>query len=36
MNADSKEEMIRLTQEFLAAVGDGECEVRALYEAPGA
>jgi hypothetical protein len=34
LNADSKEEAIRLTEEFLAVVGEGECEVRQLYEAP--
>jgi hypothetical protein len=30
----SKEEAVRLTKEFLAAAGDGECEVRQLYEVP--
>jgi len=34
LQADSKEEAIRLTEEFLAVVGEGECEVRQLYEAP--
>jgi len=34
LNADSKEEAIRLTEEFLSVVGEGECEVRQLYEAP--
>ena len=34
LEAESKEEAIRLTEEFLAVVGDGECEVRQLYEAP--
>ena len=34
LNADSKEEAIRLTEEFLAVAGGGECEVRQLYEAP--
>ena len=34
LQADSKEEAIRLTEEFLDVVGDGECEVRQLYEAP--
>src|SRR5690349_5788616 len=34
LRADSKEEAIRLTEEFLSVVGDGECEVRQLYEAP--
>ena len=34
LKADSKEEAIWLTKEFLAVVGDGECEIRQLYEAP--
>jgi hypothetical protein len=34
LQADSKEEAIALTQEFLKVVGKGECEVRQLYEAP--
>jgi hypothetical protein len=34
LNAASKEEAIALTKEFLAVVGEGECEVRQLYEAP--
>lgn len=34
LEAASKEEAIRLTEEFLAVVGGGECEVRQLYEAP--
>ena len=34
LNADSKEEAIPLTKEFLAVVGGGECEVRQLYETP--
>jgi hypothetical protein len=34
MQANSKEEMIALTKRFLEVVGDGECEIRQLYEAP--
>jgi hypothetical protein len=34
LEAESKEEAIRLTEEFLSVVGEGECEVRQLYEAP--
>ena len=34
LQADSKEEAIALTQEFLNVVGRGECEVRQLYEVP--
>lgn len=34
LNAESKDEAIALTKEFLAVVGEGECEVRQLYEAP--
>ena len=33
LNAESREEAIRLTEEFLSVVGEGECEVRQLYEA---
>ena len=36
LNAQSREEAIALTKEFLAVVGEGECEVRQLYEAPPA
>lgn len=32
LNADSKEHAIELTKRFLSVVGDGECEVRLLYE----
>jgi hypothetical protein len=31
LNAKSKEEAVALVQEFLAVVGDGECEIRELY-----
>ena len=34
LQAKSKEEVIELTKGFLKAVGNGECEVRQLYEAP--
>jgi hypothetical protein len=34
LNAKSKEEAIQLTKDFLAVVGEGECELRQLYEAP--
>lgn len=34
LQADSKEEIIALTKEFLTVAGDGECEVRQLYEVP--
>lgn len=33
LKADSKEQAIQLTKDFLAVVGTGECEVRQLYEA---
>ena len=36
LRADSKEEAIRLAQEFLAVAGEGECEIRQLFEAPAA
>jgi hypothetical protein len=34
LQANSKEEAIQLARNFLSAVGDGECELRQLYEAP--
>jgi hypothetical protein len=34
LNAASKEEAIQLTRDFLKAAGDGECELRQLYEMP--
>ena len=34
LRASSRDEIIALTEEFLAVVGDGECEIRELYEAP--
>ena len=32
LKADSKEEAIKLVKEFLDVVGDGECELRQLYD----
>lgn len=34
LQAKSKEEAIELAKSFLKVVGEGECEVRQLYEAP--
>ena len=34
LKADSKEEAIQLTKDFLKVAGDGECELRQLYEVP--
>ena len=34
VQADSREEVLALTKEFLDVVGEGECEVRQLYEVP--
>jgi hypothetical protein len=34
IRAASKEEAIQLTKDFLAVAGDGECEIRQLYEVP--
>jgi hypothetical protein len=33
LKANSKEEAIELVRQFLKSVGDGECELRQLYEA---
>lgn len=33
LKANSKEEAIQLTKKFLSVVGQGECEVRQLFEA---
>ncbi len=33
LKADSKEEAIKLAKDFLNVVGEGECELRQLYEA---
>jgi hypothetical protein len=33
LRANSKEEAIQLAKDFLNVVGDGECELRQLYEA---
>jgi hypothetical protein len=32
LNASSKEEAIELTRKFLQVAGDGECEIRQIYE----
>jgi hypothetical protein len=34
LNVGSKAEAIELTKKFLDIAGDGECELRQLYEAP--
>jgi hypothetical protein len=34
IKAKSKAEAIQLTKDFLKVAGDGECELRQLYEAP--
>lgn len=36
LQANSKEEAIELVKHFLDFAGDGECELRQLYEAPQA
>jgi hypothetical protein len=36
LRANSKEEAIRLVKDFLKVVGDGECELRQIYEAGAA
>ena len=36
LKANSKEEAIELAKNFLNAVGQGECELRQLYDAPPA
>lgn len=33
LRADSKEEAIQLAKDFLQVVGEGECELRQIYEA---
>ena len=33
LKADSKEEAIRLAKDFLKVAGEGECELRQIYEA---
>jgi hypothetical protein len=33
LRANSKEEAIQLVKDFLKVVGDGECELRQIYEA---
>src|SRR5258708_4834308 len=34
LQAKSKEEAIELARSFLAVAGDGECEIRQIFEAP--
>jgi hypothetical protein len=34
LQANSKEEAIELVRQFLQAAGDGECELRQLFEGP--
>ena len=34
LQANSKADAIRLAKEFLEVAGDGECEIRQVYEAP--
>ena len=34
LNAKSKEHAIEMVKEFLSVVGEGECEIREIYEAP--
>jgi hypothetical protein len=34
LQANSKEDAVRMVREFLSVAGDGECELRQLYEAP--
>jgi hypothetical protein len=34
IQADSKQEALEYVKEFLTVVGEGECELRQLYEAP--
>ena len=36
LQANSKEEAVQAVKEFLNVAGDGECELRQLYEGPGA
>ena len=36
LQASSKEEAVQAVKEFLNVAGDGECELRQLYEGPGA
>ena len=36
LQAKSKEEAVELVRQFLRVAGDGECELRQLYEVPAA
>lgn len=35
LKANSKEEAIEMVKQFLKIAGDGECEIRQVFEAPG-
>jgi hypothetical protein len=35
LQANSKAEAIELVKQFLQVAGDGECELRQIYEGPG-
>ena len=35
LQAGTKAEAIQMAKDFLAVAGDGECELRQLYDAPG-
>jgi len=34
LQANSKDEVISMVQKFLAVAGDGECEIRQIYDGP--
>jgi len=34
LNAGSKEEAVEMTRKFLAVAGNGECEIRQIFEGP--
>jgi hypothetical protein len=34
LQADSREEAVELTRRFLQVAGDGECEIRQVYDGP--
>jgi hypothetical protein len=36
LQANSKEEAIEMVKQFLGVAGDGECEIRQIFEAPDA
>ena len=35
LQAGSREDAVRMAKDFLQVAGDGECEIRALYDAEG-